>query len=189
MQVALMNNIVSILEAAIKSKTAIAVIYQGGSHPGALRTLYPVALKDGLLKARDLESGQSKSYKLDLIQLSDAENMDEEDSGFRHYHSLYDLLLLEQALILHSGLFVQADRFHIRLYNNEEESASVAPVLSIHYQKPAEKSSEKASGGSGNNRSGKSGPWICNGISYKDLQQAAEAFVTALRKHIETNPI
>jgi len=182
-----MNNIVSILEAAIKSKAQIAIIYQGGSHPGTLRTIFPISLKEGLLKARDAASGQNKSYKLELITLSEADTTDEDDPGFRNYHSLYDLLLLEQALILRSGLFVRADRFHIQLYNNEEESAFGAPVLSIVYQKTSEKTSGKASENSENSKVGRSGPWICNGNSYRELQQAAQAFVSILKEHIKTH--
>lgn len=168
-----MNSLKTILQAAIASGTEIDIIYQGGSHPGAVRTVLPLRITDGLLKARDSATGQSKSYKLELITLPEKGAAADIDLPFRSYHSLQDLLFFEQKLILQSELFVLADRFHIRLFKTEKDSVSAAPIFFIAFQKYLWDSQQ--------HKTENPQPWICNGVSYAELQQAAEAFVTALR--------
>lgn len=170
-----MDNLIRILKAAIQTKAEIDIVYQGGSHPGAVRTVLPLSLKEGLLKARDSGSGLSKSYKLELISLPEEKGTAEELLSFRSYHSLYDLLLLEQSLILRSELFVLADRQHMRLFRSEADSASAPPLFYI--------SRGKQGGASQDTDHGQS--WMCNGVPYGELQQAAEAFVVALRQYVK----
>ncbi len=166
-----------ILEAAISAGTEIDIIYQGGSHPGAVRTVLPLRITDGLLRARDSATGQSKSFKLELISLPEKEVPDELNLSFRNYHSIQDILFLEQKLILRSDLIVLADRFHIRLFKTEKASNSDAPLFSIGYQK-FRKDSQL-------HKLENLRPWICNGAFYDTLQQAAEAFVMALRFYVK----
>lgn len=172
-----MKSLNAIFEAAISAGAEIDIIYQGGSHPGAVRTVLPLRITDGLLRARDSATGQSKSFKLELITLPEKEASDDLDLSFRNYHSIQDILFLEQKLILRSDLIVLADRFHIRLFKTEKDSISDAPLFSIGYQKYRQDS--------GLHKTENLRPWICNGSSYDTLQQAAEAFVLALRFYVK----
>lgn len=178
-------NISEVLKTAIDSRTEIDIVYQGGSHPGAVRTVMPLGIKDGLLKARDIASGQCKSYKMELIALPEKTGAAREDIPFRSYHTLYDLLLLEQKLILDTDLFVVADRFHIRLFKTQADSISSAPLFSIGYEKVPEDSLKEVPGDHQKNNDKNRKPWICNGLPYSELQEAAEAFITGLLRYVK----
>lgn len=109
----------SIIEIAIAAKLELDIIYAGGSHPGTVRRILPVSIRNGVLKATS--SGEMKSFKLDLITLV---GQPEEDS-FRNYSGIQDILLLEQKRIMDAGILLEADRFHLVL------EATGGPVLSL----------------------------------------------------------
>lgn len=132
-----------LLEAAMVLGHEIEIIYHGGSRPGAPRHIIPLSLRGDALRA--MAGGAVKSFKLSLVELPP-------DGPFHVYGGLHDILLHEQALIIDSGLDLEADRFHLAL------SMDGRQVLFIR-------------------RSG----WVVNGHGFPGPQEAAEVFVTALR--------
>lgn len=142
--------IIRFLEAAIALAVEIDIIYAGGSHPGSVRRILPISISKGLLKAKS--GGEAKSFKLDLISLPDTFA----DIHFRSYHGIQDILLLEQKLILDSGLDLEADRFHLKLKGESGVS------LSLHRMQ---------------------NQWALNTHRCADFQAAAEALVAALHMY------
>lgn len=62
-----MLTIVELLRQAISEGEIIAVVYNGGSHPGQLRPLIPLSLTDEDLSARDPSAHITKTFKLHKI--------------------------------------------------------------------------------------------------------------------------
>lgn len=165
-----MKTLIRSIETAISAHQTIDIVYMGGSKPGAVRRIMPLSVKENILKAKAVESGAMKSFKLDLItQVSDVP----EDQPFRNYTSLHDLLLLESSLILLSDLYLEADPFHIALYKTDADKAhSLPPLVSISRNKF---------------ESRKMYPWVCKGRPYQSFQKAAEEFVRTVRAYIKTS--
>lgn len=176
-----MDPLKNTLEAAISSGKSLDIIYQGGSHPGTLRRIYPLFIKEGILKARDPKTGEHKSFKLELIVLPSLPDTPNPEPPFRTYHTLHDLLLLEQELILKTGLFVVADRFHLRLFTNEKDSIAAAPLFYVTYRKFLKNAQGSDVPGVPAAPVENPRPWVFNGITYNGLQPCGEAFVKALR--------
>lgn len=166
----MMKTLVHSIEAAISDSQTIDIVYMGGSKPGTVRRIMPLSIKESLLKARALDSGAIKSFKLDLIT---AVSAIPDEQPFRNYTSLHDLLLLEGSLILRSNLYLEADPFHISLYKTVAgEMPTHPPLVSISRNKF---------------ESRKVYPWICKGRTYQSFQKAAEEFVRTIRAYIETS--
>lgn len=57
------------LQAAVGTGEVLRIIYYGGSQPGAVREVVPIALKEGRLWALCVADNQTKSYTLDKVAL------------------------------------------------------------------------------------------------------------------------
>ncbi len=102
-------NMLHLLQVAILNKIELDIIYDGGSHPGAVRRILPLAIRGDILRARS--QGQTKSFKLERIRMRD----DFPIQSFRHYAGIQDILQMEKHLILETGLIPHAGRRHLVL--------------------------------------------------------------------------
>lgn len=161
-----MNPQLETLEAAIKNRHELSIIYSGGSKPGTPRRILPVSIRDNILKAKEAGSGSMKSFKLNLITLVEAAP---EEAPFRNYTSLHDLLLLEGPLIMKSNLYLEADLFHIALFTTDGDNGPLhPPLISLSRNKT---------------ESRKVYPWVCKDRTYMSFQKAAEEFVRTVRAY------
>lgn len=59
------------LQRSMESGEPLRVRYFGGSSPGAERTVQPLSVKDGKVRAVDLATREAKSYLLEKMELAD----------------------------------------------------------------------------------------------------------------------
>lgn len=86
-------NILPEIEKAITTKLSLKIIYNGGSHPGTIRSIIPTKITDDKLIALCEESGQNKSFILSKIvlpadktpQYADFDSMSDEEKLFLIY--------------------------------------------------------------------------------------------------------
>lgn len=83
--------------AAVEAKKPVQIIYDRGSQPGTIRTVTPLAVADGTLRARCHATGAAKSFKLEYLRLADdgtvaagySDNPPQAQSSFRNLADVY----------------------------------------------------------------------------------------------------
>lgn len=81
----------SAIQNAITNKEKITVSYLGGSHPGSMRTIAPISIKNGKIRARCYASGKVKVFIADKIKLDPNQEIVPAWSSSPKYTTLNDL--------------------------------------------------------------------------------------------------
>lgn len=106
-------NTLHLLQSAILNKTELDIIYDGGSRPGSVRRILPLAIRGDILRARSY--GQTKSFKLDLIRMRDGFP----EESLRRYRGIQDIIQQERQLIMDTGLIPETGRCHLVLSDKD----------------------------------------------------------------------
>lgn len=131
-----MVSVVRILELAIVERLTLDIIYLGGSSPGAVRTIYPIDIKNDLLFARDYASNQIKNFKISKIQ-SPLENKNAElydPKSPLEFTGLSQVLKALQPLIADPSLIVYDDDKLLILDRFKNGRIKDSPVASISFE-------------------------------------------------------
>lgn len=80
-----------VIQKAIDNKETITISYMGGSHPGSVRELAPISIKNGKVRARCRSSNKVKVFIIEKIKLNPDPQVMHRWSPDVKYKSLSDL--------------------------------------------------------------------------------------------------
>lgn len=109
------------LRDAIESAEVIRIIYHGGSQPGTVRSISPINITNGKLRARCYNSNAAKIFVINNIAIvNDNEPVAAIDwrpgASIQRYSSIAEVLTAESAALIELGWHVENDTNSIRLH-------------------------------------------------------------------------
>lgn len=160
-------NILSEIEKAITTKTAIEIKYNGGSHPGTKRAIIPTKIDGDKVFAICEETGQNKSFILSKIELPLSDT-----PQYSEYQPIQDNDVLQDVFNSHRdswggfGWHVECGETGIRLFSVYKNGKPYKnPTLGIAFDRVLEQR-----------------PWVvfCKGrqtLAYADIKRAVSRFL------------
>lgn len=130
------------IQAAIANNENIVISYYGGSKPGAVRTIAPISLKNGKVRAKCFASGKIKVFILDKIKINPDQDIRPSWSSAPTYTSIKDLYEQIRQDLDDFGWHVahkkQNDHEHVRLHRKFLDGVPLKSIeAEISYSKYA----------------------------------------------------
>lgn len=110
-----------LIQQAIDTSDEIRIIYHGGSQPGSVRNIIPIALTDDKLRARCMASGKTKTFVINRIELPDdslSSSVPRWQAGqkFHSFNTIANLFDTMRDTLEGMGWFIEHDEAHIALH-------------------------------------------------------------------------
>lgn len=125
-------NIEKILSEAISTGEIIAIVYHGGSQPGTKRQISPISISNSKVRARCLNSNETKLFFLSKIQIvSNTDSFKSYKPKFKYSNPNLQKSAADEPCNLSEILSKHIDEFKVLGFHLEirENSAAAYPVL------------------------------------------------------------
>lgn len=110
------------IERAIADGKRLNIIYNGGSHPGAMREIAPISITNGKVMARCYTSNEVKTFTLEKIEIIESEISENKMKWSRtlkygpRLESIEDLFDREHGTLIKLGWHVEHDENNLTLH-------------------------------------------------------------------------
>jgi hypothetical protein len=179
------------LKEAITTGEVLLIKYHGGSQPGTTREIHPISLSGDTVRARCITSNETKTFKLDKIEICNGENQNNvtwkppEEREFKYVNivSLYELNRVElESLSWHINHDEESISLHRRYKNGNPLKI---PEVHLCYDKYNHQYIIGADGKEYEEIKERVSPWMVGSKSfcrhYKELDMAADVFMEQAR--------